>query len=77
MNEYIVAVIVGCLSFAGTVITSFFANRKTNTITQMKIDNLEKEVKQHNAVFERIYKIENDIVRIDTKLNDIEKGLKK
>lgn len=77
MNEFAAAVIVGCLSFLGTALTSFFANRRSNVIVEMKIDALEKEVKKHNQVLERTYKIENDIVRLDTKLTDIERGMKK
>lgn len=76
-GEIIVALIVGAFSFAGTALTAFFANRKNNAIVMYKIESLEKELRKHNNVIERTYKLENDVVRLDTKLNDMEKGLKK
>lgn len=76
-GEIVVALIVGAFSFAGTALTAFFANRKNNAIVMYKIESLEKEVKKHNNVIERTYKLESDVVRLDTKIKDMERGIAK
>ena len=76
-GEIVVALIVGAFSFAGTALTAFFANRKNNAIVMYKIESLEKEMRKHNGLIEKTYKLESDVVRLDTKIKDMERGIAK
>lgn len=56
------AVTVALIMSAGTIITQLViaaVNKRTTTeIINYKIGNLEKEVKKHNSLVERMYKVE-------------------
>lgn len=54
MNEIIIAV----LSLAGTLVGSFFAQRKSSALIAYRLEELEKKVQAHNNLVERMYKIE-------------------
>lgn len=51
-------IIVGILSFAGTVIGSLFGVLTANKLTNYRIEQLEKKVEKHNNVIERVYRLE-------------------
>jgi len=74
-------IIVAILSFIGTglgaVVSVFTANRVTN----FKIERLEEEVKKHNSIIERTYKLEETCAVLNTemkvanhRIDDLEKG---
>lgn len=54
-------VIVALLSFAGTVVGSFFANRKNAALVAYRLEQLENKVQAHNNLIERMYKVEDQI----------------
>lgn len=76
-ENIIIALITGCLSFAGVVITNTVSNKR-NSIEQAKRDQklddkmqaLSDRVDAHNGMLDRITNIEKSIVRIETKLED-------
>ncbi len=51
-------IIVGILSFVGTVIGSLFGVLAANKLTNYRIEQLEKKVEKHNNVIERVYRLE-------------------
>lgn len=68
MNEIIVALISGVLTFAGVVITVISGNRKTRVqieeqskLTIYRIEQLEKKQDKHNTLIERMFKAEERI----------------
>lgn len=75
----IVALITGGLSLAGVVITCLVTAKKTNTtmqvaqaVTDTKITELTREVRQHNNFAQRVPVIEEQIKVINHRLTDLE-----
>lgn len=82
--EWIATIIVGVLSFLGVVLTNNASNAKMNAalekaqaITDTKITELTREVREHNNFARRVPVIENDITHLKEKIEDIEKELSK
>lgn len=81
MSEAIlVALITGGLSLAGVVFTCIATARKSerNTavaqaVTDTKIQELTREVRQHNNFAQRMPVVEHQIKVINHRLNDLEK----
>ena len=79
MDGIIAAIITGVLALTGTVITVLAANRKTEqsfkvaqAVTDTKIEELTREVREHNNFAKRMPVVENDIVMINRRLDRIE-----
>lgn len=64
----IVAIISGLGTAAGAVVSILTANR----ITNYKIERLEEEVKKHNGIIERTYKLEERTSVLETRVGDLE-----
>lgn len=81
MSEAIVVALVsGGLSLAGVVITNLAAARKTNAsiqtaqaVTDTKIDELTREVREHNGFARRMPVVEEQIKVINHRLTDLER----
>ena len=54
-------VIVGILSFAGTLIGTVASTFVNNKLTIYRINQLEEHVNKHNSLIDRMYKIENRV----------------
>lgn len=84
MSEAVLtALITGGLSVVGVVITNFAANRKMQyeikqhqAVTETKIEELTREVREHNNFAHRVPVLENKVKVADHRLDDIEKELK-
>lgn len=79
-ESIIVAVITGVLSLAGTVITVLVSSRKTTeeirvnqAVTDTKIDELTREVREHNNFARRMPVVEEQIKVINHRIEDLEK----
>lgn len=75
----IVAVITGGLSLIGTVITVLATSQKTEqamqvaqAVTDTKIEELTREVREHNGFARRLPVVEEQIKQIQSRLNDLE-----
>lgn len=75
----IVALITGGLSFAGVVITCLATAKKTEkatavaqAVTETKIDELTREVRQHNGFAQRMPVVEEQIKVINNRIKDLE-----
>jgi CHASE3 domain sensor protein len=76
MNEAVIAALItGVLSLVGVVITCYFSSQKTRTEVQAKIETaiavqnakieeLTREVRQHNNFAQRMPVVENEIKHI-------------
>lgn len=81
MSEAVIAAAVtGVLSLLGTVLTVWSANQKTNetlkvsqAVTDTKIDELTREVREHNNFARRMPVVEEQIKVINHRLDDLEK----
>ena len=80
MSEAIIfALITGGLSLIGVVITCVATAKKNETamkvsqaVTDTKIDELTREVRQHNNFAQRMPVVEEQIKVINHRLNDLE-----
>lgn len=75
----IVALITGGLSLVGVIVTSRVTVRKTEesfhtaqAVTETKLDELTREVRNHNNFAERIPVIEEQIKVINHRISDLE-----
>ena len=62
------AIIVALLSFAGTLLGAYIANRKSAAIMEYRLQQLEKKVDKHNTVIERTYALEKRADVMDEKI---------
>lgn len=70
MSDVIItALITGGLSFLGVVIT----NSKANAVMQYKVEELTREVREHNNFAKRMPVVEEQIKVINHRLEDLEK----
>lgn len=80
MSETIVvALITGGLSLAGVIISNIISNRKTQAqlekhqaVTDTKIEELTREVREHNNFAKRMPVVENDIKHINDEIRMLE-----
>ena len=80
MSEAIVvALITGAVSLIGTIITVILTNNKTvqemrisQAITDMKIDELTREVRSHNNFAQRMPVVEEQIKTLDGRVDRLE-----
>lgn len=58
-------IIVGILSFAGTLIGTVASTFVNNKLTIYRINQLEEHVNKHNSLIDRMYKIENRVTLLE------------
>ena len=68
MTEIVVALITGVLTLVGVIIS----NRKTAAVTDYKIEELTREVREHNNFAKRVPVVEKEISFINKRLDDLE-----
>lgn len=75
----IIAIITGLLTIAGTIISVLIGNSKTNetikinqAVTDTKIENLTREVREHNNFASRVPVMEEQIKVINHRIQDLE-----
>jgi len=61
-------VVVSIISLCGTLIGTFGGIIASTKLTAYRIEQLEKKVEKHNTLVERMYKVEEDIAIINTKV---------
>ena len=81
MTEIIVAIITGGISLLGVIISNNRTNRDiqhkletSQAVTDYKIDELTREVREHNNFARRMPVVEEQIKVINHRLEDLEKG---
>lgn len=61
-------VIVGILSFLGTLMGAYYSNKKSAALMGYRLGELEKKVDKHNQVIERTYKLEEQTAVLEEKI---------
>lgn len=81
METIIAAAVTGVLSVVGIIITNIQSNRKierqlhtAQAVTDYKIDELTREVREHNGFARRMPVVEEQIKVINHRIADLEKG---
>ena len=72
MNEIIVALITGGLTLVGVLIS----NRTSQAVMETRIDELTREVREHNNFAKRMPVVEEQIKVINHRLGDLEDAKK-
>ena len=72
MNEIIVALITGGLTLAGVLLS----NQKAQAVTETKIEELTREVREHNNFARRVPVVEEQIKVINHRIEDLEEAQK-
>lgn len=79
MESIISAAITGCLALVGIIITNVQSNKKiehqlqmAQAVTDCKIDELTREVREHNNFAKRMPVVEEQIKVINHRLADLE-----
>ena len=68
MESIITAIITGALTLIGVLI----ANRKSQAVTETKVDELTREVREHNNFARRVPVVEEQIKVINHRIEDLE-----
>ena len=72
MNEIIVALITGGVTLAGVLLS----NQKAQAVTETKIEELPREVREHNNFARRVPVVEEQIKVINHRIEDLEDAQK-
>ena len=72
MNEIIVAIITGGITLVGVLL----ANQKTQAVMETRIDELTREVREHNGFARRMPVVEEQIKVINHRIEDLEEAAK-
>ncbi len=75
MNGIIIALITGGLSLLGTAIGTFGGLRSTQRVTEVKIEELTRAVREHNNFAKRMPVVEEQIKVLNHRIADIEREL--
>ena len=68
MNEIIVALITGGITLVGVLL----ANQKTQAVMETRIDELTREVREHNNFAKRMPVVEEQIKVINHRIEELE-----
>ena len=69
MNEVIAAVITGIITLTGVLI----ANGKSQAVTDTKLDELTREVRDHNTLISRVPVLEEQLKVANHRIEDLER----
>ena len=70
MNEIIVALITGGVTLAGVLLS----NQKAQAVTETKIDELTREVREHNNFAKRVPLLEKDVEYLKSQVQELEEA---
>lgn len=81
MEAVLAAAVTGAFALAGIIITNIMSNKKiehqldkAQAVTDCKIEELTREVREHNNFAQRIPVVEEQIKVINHRLEDLEKA---
>ena len=72
MNEIIVAIITGGITLVGVLL----ANQKTQAVMETRIDELTREVREHNNFARRVPVLEEQMKVANHRIEDLEDAQK-
>ena len=72
MESIITAIITGAVTLVGVLI----ANEKSQAVTETKLDELTREVREHNNFARRVPVVEEQIKVINHRIEDLEEAAK-
>lgn len=69
----IINVLVACISVLGSIVAAFVASTRSAAVTTARVDELTREVREHNNFARRMPVVEEQIKVINHRLSDLEK----
>lgn len=70
-------IIVGALSLVGTLVGSYFSQKKSAALMAYRLEQLEKKVDKHNSVIERTFLLEEKMKVANHRIDDLEREVSK
>ena len=74
MSDSLLAVISAIITGTLSLIGVYAANRKNSAVIEVKIEQLEKKVDEHNRLIERTYKLEGQVTELQHEMKDVKGG---
>ena len=74
MSDSLLAVISAIITGTLSLIGVYVANRKNSAVIEVKIEQLEKKVDEHNKLIERTYKLEGQVTELQHEMKDVKGG---
>lgn len=68
-------ILVAVISLLGTLVGSYWSNRKSSALIAYRIDQLEEKVNKHNSLIERTYQLESEQAVMEQQIHNVEKRL--
>ena len=65
--------LISCISVLGSIVAAFVAASRSAAVTTTRVDELTREVREHNNFAKRMPVIEEQIKAINHRLSDLEK----
>lgn len=72
MYDFLGSAITAVLALVGVIVTNYRANRKAQVIIEYKIEELTREVREHNNFAKRMPVVEEQIKIINHRIKDLE-----
>lgn len=69
MSQIVVAIISGLCVAIPSIIATISTNKKNNDLVIYRIDELDKKVKEHHNLIDRMYNVEQRITIIESKMS--------
>lgn len=66
-------ILVACISVLGSIVAAFVASSRSAAVTTARVDELTREVREHNNFARRMPVVEEQIKVINHRLSDLEK----
>ena len=72
MYDFLGSAITAVLALVGVIVTNYRANKKAQVIIEYKIEELTREVREHNNFARRMPVVEEQIKGINHRIKDLE-----
>lgn len=66
-------ILVACISVLGSIVAAFIASTRSAAVTTARVDELTREVREHNNFARRMPVVEEQIKVINHRISDLEK----
>lgn len=70
------SIIIALLSLAGTLVGSYFAQRKSTALIAYRLEQLEEKVNKHNCLVERMTAVEASAKQAHRRIDEVRAELK-
>lgn len=69
-------ILVACISVLGSIVAAFVASSRSAAVTTARVDELTREVREHNNFARRMPVVEEQIKVVNHRLSNLENKIK-